>query len=182
MQKSAIATLFAPSIALLLVLAVFVSSHASAQTPAGLMFTNHHCTAGTMLNSHESGYVSFVADAGGLQGTLSATETAGASYFKKFHVTQGAVTLTAEGATQVALGTEPGFQALHGYAGLSQTIDFYYTTFTGSGYTAEMLAFTPESMEYLFTNGDRQYLAVFTMVENDVDVSFTPVVTLVASR
>lgn len=182
MQKPAIAALFAPSLALLFVLAIFVSNHAGAQTPAGLMFTNHHCTEGTLLNSHESGYVSFVTGAGGLQGTLSATETAGASYFKKFHVTQGAVTLTTEGAKQVALGTEPGFQALHGYAGLSQTIDFYYATFTGSGYTAEMMAFTPESTEYLFTNGDRQYLAVFTMVDSDVDVSFTPVVTLVASR
>ncbi len=128
MKRSTITSLLAPSLALLFVLAIFVSSHAGAQTPAGVMFTNHHCTEGTLLNSHESGYVSFVAGTGGLQGTLSATETAGASYFKEFHVTQEAVTLTPGSAKQVALGTEPGFQALHGYAGLSSTIDFYYTT------------------------------------------------------
>jgi hypothetical protein len=184
MKNIAIAALFAPSIALLLVLALFVSSHAGAQTPARLMFANQHCSEHTLTSNHESGYVGFVAGASGVQATVSATQAANASlYFKTFRATHGAVALTPAAATSyVALGSEPGFEALHGYTHLSETIDVYWNTFVGFGYTGTMKEFTPESMVYLFDNGINQYWAVFTMVGEDVKVSFTPVATLVASR
>jgi len=183
MKKTAIASLFAPSIMLLLVLTFFVGSHAGAQTPAHLMFANQHCAEHTLTSNHESGYVGFAAGESGVQATLSAAQTVNAPlYFKTFQVTRGAVALTPSAANYVALGTEPGFEALHGYTHLSKTIDFYWNTFVGFGYTGMMKEFTPESMVYLFDNGVNQYWAVFTMVENDVKVSFTPVATLVASR
>jgi hypothetical protein len=183
MNKTAIVALFTPSLALLLVLALFVGSHADAQTPARLMFANQHCTENTLTSSHESGYVGFVAGASGVQATVSATQAANASlYFKTFRATHGAVALTSAATSYVALGSEPGFEALHGYTHLSETIDFYWNTFVGFGYTAMMKEFTPESMVYLFDNGINRYWAVFTMTGEDVKVSFTPVATLVASR
>lgn len=183
MNKTAIAALFAPSLALLLALALFVGSHAGAQTPARLMFANQHCKENTLTSRHESGYVGFVAGARGVQATVSATQATNAPlYFKSFRVTQGAVALTPAATSYVALGTEPGFEALHGYTYLSETIDVYWNTFVGFGYTAMMKEFTPESMVYLFDNGVNRYWAVFTMVGEDVKVSFTPVATLVASR
>ncbi len=184
MNKTAVAALFTPSLILLVVLALFVSSHAGAQTPTRLMFANQHCSENTLTSSHESGYVGFVAGASGIQTTLSATQAATAPlYFKTFQVTHGAVALTPAAATSyVALGSEPGFEALHGYTHLSQTIDFYWNLFVGFGYTGMMKEFTPESMVYLFDNGVNRYWAVFTMTGEDVKVSFTPVATLVASR
>lgn len=183
MNKTALAALFTPSLMLLLVLAFFVGSHAGAQTPARLMFANQHCTEDTLTSRHESGYVGFVAGARGVQATVSAAQAAHAPlYFKTFQVTHGAVALTPAASSYVALGSEPGFEALHGYTHLSQTLDVYWNLFVGFGYTGMMKEFTSESMVYLFDNGVNRYWAVFTMTGDDVKVSFTPVATLVAGR
>lgn len=179
-MKTAIATLSAPIIAVLFVFGLFISSHAGAQTPSRLMFANHLDSEDTLTGSHESGYIAFAAGARGVQATLSATEPEDASpYFKTFRVTQGALT---PGLNPVMLGADLGFTARHGDTYLTETIDYYWNTFVGFGYTEMMKAFTPESMEYLFDNGERQYRAVFTTLGDDIGVSFTPVARLAAAR
>ncbi len=179
-MKTAIATLSVPIIAVLFIVGMFISSHAAAQTPSRLMFANHLNSEDTLTGSHESGYIAFAAGAGGVQATLSATEPENASpYFKTFRVTRGALT---PGLNPVVLGTDTGFWVRHGSTYLTETIDYYWNTFVGFGYTGMMKAFTPGSMEYLFDNGERQYRAVFTTVGDDIDVSFTPVARLIASR
>jgi len=180
MKKTAIAALFAPSLALLLVLAIFVSSHAAAQTGPNLMVANAHCNEDTMTAEHNLGYVSFVAGTNGVQATVSTTQAVGGSpFFKTFHVTGG----TSQGLHHVTAGTSGvGFEALHAYTNLSEIIDYYWNTFVGFGYIATMDSFSPESMVYTFDNGVSRYEAVFTAQGDDIGVSFTPVPTLFASR
>ena len=185
MSKTAISALFAPGIVLLLVLAFFVGGQADAQTPVRLMFANQHCSEDTLSHQHRSGYLSLVSGASGVQTTLSATKTAHSSpYFRSFQVTHGAVTLmpTPGAANYVAMGTEPGFQAVHGFTHLSEVIDFYWYSFYGFGYSGLMKSFTPESMVYFFEKGVTRYWAEFIMVGDNVNVRFIPVAPLVASR
>lgn len=179
-MKTAIATLSAPSIALLFVLALFIGGQAGAQTPSQLMFANQLNSEDTLIGSYESGYVAFAAGAGGVQATLSATEPKDASpYFKTFQVTRGAFT---PGLNPVRLGADLGFTVRHGRTYLTETLDYYWNTFVGFGYAGMMKAFTPKSTVYLFDNGERQYRAVFVTVGDDIVVSFTPVVSLAAAR
>lgn len=180
MKKTSIAALFAPSVVFLFVLAFFVSSHAGANGVAHLSVGNAHCDEDTLTQDHTWGYLSFAAADHNLQTTISATEFAGASpLFRSFRVTQGALE---PGLNQVVASAEVGFEAVHAYTHLSETIDYYWNSLTGLGYTQQMISFTSQSMEYRFASAEKQYRAVFAVVGDDITVSFTPVATLVASR
>lgn len=180
MKSITLASLFAPSIALLLVLAFFVGGHAGAQSATHMSVGNAHCDEPVLSHNHEWGYLSFAAADASLQTTVSATDFAGASpLFRSFRVTQGTLE---PGLNEVVASAEVGFKAVHAYTHLSVTIDYYWSTLTRLGYAGDMKAFTPESMTYLFHNAEKQYRAVFAMVGDEITVSFTPVATLVASR
>ena len=180
MNKTALTALFAPSVVFLLVLAFFVGSHAGANGVSHLSVGNAHCDQHALSTHHEWGYLSFAAAEHSLQTTVSATEFAGASpVFSSFRVIQGTLE---PGLNEVVASAEVGFEAVHAYTHLSETIDYYWNTFVGLGYTPTIVAFNPERMEYVFSNGVSQYRAVFSMVDDDTTVSFTPVAKLFASR
>lgn len=180
MSKTAITALFTPGIVLLLVLAFFVSGHASAHSTSNMSVGNAHCNEPTMTHHHTMGYLSFAAGDNGLHTTVSAANFAGASpLFSSFQVTQGALET---GLNQVVASADVGFEAVHAYTDMTAVIDYYWESLTGLGYTQRMVAFTPQSMEYRFSSAEKEYRAVFTMVEDEIQVSFTPIATLVASR
>ncbi len=141
------------------------------------MVANAHCSEG-MLAEHNQGYVSFVAGASGVQATVSTTQATNAYSFKTFQVTNGAA-----GAQHVVGGLpEMGFKALHGYSNLSAAISYYWDTFTGMGYNATLASLGTDTSTYTFENGVKEYEAVFTMAEDDISVTFTPVPTLYAGQ
>ena len=140
------------------------------------MLANAHCSEG-MFAEHNQGYVSFVAGTNGVQATVSATQVANAYLFKTFQMG------VAEGAHHVVGGLpEMGFKALHGYSNLSAAISYYWDTFTGMGYSATLASLGTDTSTYTFENGVSSYEAVFTMVDQDIAVTFTPVPTLYAGR
>ena len=180
MNKTAITALFTPGIVLLLVLAFFVGSQADAHSSSNMSVGNAHCNEPTMTHNHVMGYLSFSAADNGLHTTVSAAKFAGASpLFSSFQVTQGALE---PGLNQVIASADVGFKAVHAYTDMTAVIDYYWDSLTGLGYTQQMIAFSPQSMEYRFSSAEKQYRAVFTMVEDEIQVSFTPIATLVAGR
>lgn len=180
MSKTAITALFTPGIVLLLVLAFFVSGHASAHSSSNMSVGNAHCDNTALTHNHVMGYLSFSAGDNGLHTTVSAAKFAGASpLFSSFQVTQGALQ---PGLNEVVASADVGFEAVHAYTNMTAVIDYYWNNLTGLGYTQQMISFTPQSMEYHFASADKQYRAVFTMVDDEIQVSFTPIATLVASR
>ena len=164
-------------VAIVLAAAFGISGLAAAQTGHNLMVANAHCSEG-LFAEHNQGYVSFVAGAGGVQATVSTTQAANAYSFKTFQITGGAA-----GAQHVVGGLpEMGFKALHGYSNLSAAISYYWDTFTGMGYSATLASLGTDTSTYTFENGVSSYEAVFTMEEDDISVTFTPVPTLYAGR
>lgn len=165
-------------IAIVLAAAFGISGLAAAQTGPNLMLANAHCSEG-MFAEHNRGYVTFVAGTNGVQATVSTTQAADAYSFKTFQMTGG----VAEGAHHVVGGlSEMGFKALHGYSNLSAAVSYYWNTFTGMGYSATLASLGTDTSTYTFENGVSKYEAVFSMVDQDITVTFTPVPTLYAGR
>lgn len=174
-MKTAVVAPSSPVIAFLVVLTIFISSCAGAQTPSASLLGGKE--ARTII--YELGYVTFAAGVGGIQATLSATDPAEALYFRTFWVLGGAST---PGLNLASSESGLGFAALHGDTHLTEIVDYYWNTLIGFGYTGTTEALTSESVTYFFDDGERRYRAVLAAVGDDVTVSFTPVVTLTASK